>query len=294
MPAINQYDYDVNCNLVGLPNVSLIQDKKPLDTTKISLQTNLYIYKVLHPLIGKPWTFLPQHTRGGRNETKIDGKEVRVITDFFIYEGSEYLGSVGISYVPSGYKVVVDNHRISDNRKTGRAFRTENLGRATLTIRKNFYRMPDAERVEKVMTAVGTQLQSAHWDTQRELTNRERSVFDKAKDFAASNMEQYIRQYPERGTHHIELFEKAKLDHETTGHISKMQDDNKLILVLRESGHYIVKVGDTINSMTDDALSEDLRAKLGMLKLVESGQCIDGMGFRGDENTFLITPEVTQ
>lgn len=290
MASINQYDYDVNCNLVGLPNVSLIQDKKPLDTTKYNFQTNLCIYKVLHPLIGKPWTFLPQHTRGGRSD-KIDGKEVRVITDFFIYESSEYLGSVGISYVGSGYKVVVDNHRITEGRKSGRAFRTENLERATLTIRKNFYRMPDAERVEKVMTEVGNQLNSAHWDTQRELTNRERSLFDKAKDFAVSNMEQYIRQYPERGTY-VELFEKAKLDHETTGHISKMKDYDKLILVLRESEHYIVKVGGTINSMTDDALSEDLRAKLGMLKLVENGQCIEGMGFRGDENTFLITPAV--
>jgi hypothetical protein len=292
MVSINQYDYDVNCNLVGLPNVSLIQDKKPLDTTKFSFQTNLYIYKVLHPLIGKPWTFLPQHTRGGRSD-KIDGKEVRVITDFFVYEGNEYLGSVGISYVRSGYKVVVDNHRITEGRKSGRAFRTENLERATLTIRKNFYRMPDAERVEKVMIGVVNQLQAAHWDTQREVSGKERAVFDKAREFAISNMKQYIHQYPDRGVY-VEAFEKAKLDHDTTGHITKMQDDNKLILVLRESEHYIVKVGGTIISMTDDALSEDLRAKLGMLKLVENGQCIDGMGFRGDENTFLITPEVTQ
>jgi len=291
MPSINQQDYDVNRNLVGLANVVLTYDKKPLDTTKFSYQTNLYIYKVLHPLMGKPWTFLPQHMRGGRSD-KIDDKEVRVITDFYIYEGSEYLGSVGITYVGSGYKVAVDNHRINASRKSGRSFRTENLERATLTIRKNFYRMPDAERVEKVMTAVGNQLSSAHWDTQRELTGKERAVYEKAKDFAISNMAQYIHQYPDRGVY-VEGFEKAKLDHDTTGHIIKMQEKGELILVVRESEHYIVKVGGTITSMTDDALSIDLRAKLGMLKLVENGQCIEGMGFRGDESTFLITPEVT-
>jgi hypothetical protein len=289
MATINQQDYDVNRNLVGLPNVVLIQDKNPLDTTKFSYQTNLYIYKVLHPLMGKPWTFMPQHTRGKMDV--VDGKNVRIITDFFIYEGSEYLGSVGISYVGSGYKIAVDNHRIADSRKSGRAFRTENLERATLTIRKNFYRMPDAERVEKVMTGVGNQLQAAHWDTQRELAGKERAVYERARDFAASNMAQYIHQYPDRGMY-VESFEKAKLDHDTTVHIIKMQEKDELILVVRESEHYIVKVGGTISSMTDDALSMDLRAKLGMLKLVENGQCIEGMGFRGDENTFLITPEV--
>ena len=290
MPTINQYEYDVNCNLVGLPNVSLIKDKQPLDTTKYSFQTNLYIYKVLHPLLGKPWRLEPQHTRGGRSD-KIDGKEIRIITDFFIYEGSEYLGSVGISYAGSGYRIAVDSHRITESRKSGRAFRTENLERATLAIRKNFYRMPDAERVEKVMTNVGNQLSHAHWDTQRDLTGKERAVFEKAKDFATSNMEQYIHQYPDRGVY-VEAFAKAKLDHDTTGHISKMQEKGELILVVRESEHYIVKVGGTITSMTDDALSEDLRAKLGMLKLVENGQCIEGMGFRSDESTFLITPAV--
>jgi len=289
MPAINQQDYDVNLNLVGLPNVLLVQDKNPLDTTKFSYQTNLHIYKVLQPLMGKPWTFTPQHTRGKMDV--VDGKNVRIITDFFIYEGNEYLGSVGITYVASGYKIAVDNHRITEGRKSGRAFRTENIERATLTIRKHFYRMPDAERVEKVMTNVGNQLNAAHWDTQREVSGKERAVFDKAREFAISNMKQYIHQYPDRGVY-VEAFEKAKLDHDTTGHITKMQDKNELILVIRESDHYIVKIGGTITSMTDDALSIDLRAKLGMLKLVENGQCIEGMGFRGDENTFLITPEV--
>jgi hypothetical protein len=46
--------------------------------------------------------------------------------------------------------------------------------------------------------------------------------------------------------------------------------------------------------MVDDAMPEDLRRKLGILKLVEDGQCVEGMGFRSNENVFLVTPETTE
>jgi len=291
MMAISQCGYNVNHNLLSLPNVQLAIDKKPLNMKDYSYQTNLAIYEVLFPLKDKPWTFVPQHTRG-LSKTE-DGKDVRIITDFFIYEGNECLGSVGVTYVGRSYKIYVENDRVSAGRKSGRSYRTEDVKKATMMIRKNFYRMPDAEKVEKLGTAAVNSLMTANWNVVGELQKAKKKFFDKAEDFILANMDLYVGQFPSALTAR-NIVDKHNLDHSTFKFVCDLHESRKTIFIIKEDTHYIVKVGDTISTSTDEDLSEDIRRKLGMLKLVDEGQCIEGMGFRASDTTFIITPEVAQ
>ena len=69
--------------------------------------------------------------------------------------------------------------------------------------------------------------------------------------------------------------------------------NNKALLVVRDGSVYIVKSynSDQPTVMTDDTLPFHVRGKLGMLKLVEKEHYIAGMGFRADDDTFIVMNE---
>ena len=153
--------------------------------------------------------------------------------------------------------------------------------------------MLDAERVDKYLSEVGKQLASANWDATREMEKAKGKFFALSQEFVIANMNLYIQQYPHKLATR-DLIDKTKLDHTTIKEVCDLYETKKTIFVIRQDSHYIVKVNDTIYTMVDDAMPEDLRRKLGILKLVEDGQCVEGMGFRSNENVFLVTPETTE
>ena len=285
---MNPTKYNKDKNLFGHPNVVAQVGTEPLDPD-YNYQTNAYMYEVLQPLLAKPWKFHPLGTRTVNPTLKI-----RVCYSFAIFEGAEKLGKVELVYSSGGgYKICVDNDRVRKQRSTERPYRTEDVKKATLMIRKNFYPMLDAERVDKYLSEVGKQLASANWDATREMEKAKGKFFALSQEFVIANMDLYIQQYPHKLATR-DLVDKAKLDHTTIKEVCDLYETKKTIFVIRQDSHYIVKVNDTIYTMVDDAMPEDLRRKLGILKLVEDGQCVEGMGFRSNENVFLVTPETTE
>jgi hypothetical protein len=293
---ISPTKYDVSRNLIGLPGVIKVYDNKPLNP-EISYQTNSVIFEALQPLLDRGWKFFPRDTKTTMD--RIEGKPVHVVNSWTIYDADEKLGSVGLLSMYSRvsamreYRIYVENERISDARRTGRVYRTSDPKKATLMIRKNFYRKPDAEKVEAQWKDISNQLNSANWDTVAELQRAKKKFFNKAEDFVLSNMDLYVQQHPSAIAAREEV-DKTMLDHKTVSGICKLYEAKKIILVLRDGARYIVKVDGRMYTITDDDMTEDMRRKLGLLKLVEDGQCIEGIGFKGGENSFLITPEVAE
>jgi hypothetical protein len=69
---------------------------------------------------------------------------------------------------------------------------------------------------------------------------------------------------------------------------SKFKSDKGTSLVLLSSGKYLVKTGDDIQLYDDNTLPLDMRGKLGMLKLVEPEQMIEGVGCRATTEVFVL------
>jgi hypothetical protein len=59
-------------------------------------------------------------------------------------------------------------------------------------------------------------------------------------------------------------------------------------LVLFSNGKYLVKTGDDIQVYDDNTLPVEMRGKLGMLKLVEPEQMIEGVGCRATTEVFVV------
>ena len=68
-------------------------------------------------------------------------------------------------------------------------------------------------------------------------------------------------------------------------------DTDKSYLIIKDGSRYIVRIDDNVKLCDDSSLPEDVRSKLGMLKLVEVSQFIDNVGCRVNDNTFVVVKE---
>jgi hypothetical protein len=76
--------------------------------------------------------------------------------------------------------------------------------------------------------------------------------------------------------------------------IQKVRDhfnEGKAVLVIKDGGKYIVKVGDKVDLYDDNTLPQEMRGKLGMLKLVEAEQFVTDTGCRINDETFILILE---
>ena len=71
--------------------------------------------------------------------------------------------------------------------------------------------------------------------------------------------------------------------------LNKIKHSNSGVYIAIHKGGYLVKALDNVQHYTDTTLPEEYRAKLGMLKLVENEQCIEGVGCRATDSIFVIT-----
>jgi hypothetical protein len=78
--------------------------------------------------------------------------------------------------------------------------------------------------------------------------------------------------------------------------IERVQADfskNKTALVVKDTGKYLVKVGDNVELYDDNTLPLDIRMKMGMLKLVNDEQYITDVGCKVTSEIFVLLVDLT-
>ena len=63
------------------------------------------------------------------------------------------------------------------------------------------------------------------------------------------------------------------------------------VYISLHKGGYLVKHLDNVQHYNDTTLPMEYRAKLGMLKLVEKEQCIEGIGCKANETLYVLIPD---
>jgi hypothetical protein len=91
---------------------------------------------------------------------------------------------------------------------------------------------------------------------------------------------------------------KAQAEYERIGEemltIEKVKsqfENGKTALVIKDDGKYLVKIGDAIQLYDNNTLPEDMRGKLGMLKLVEAEAFVSNVGCRINDEVFVLVVE---
>lgn len=206
-----------------------------------------------------------------------------------IMERGEELGTVRRGWFRGDYGFTVHNHRIERSKSRTSVYRTHDMKKALLAIKKSFALDSVAERVAAASKSaddvMGTEM--------RNKLHKVRSVKYKldaeAVEFAFSIMDSFrVFLSTNKKTALLEEYDVAKAEMLTIEAAKKAFDKNETALVLRVDGQYIVKLRDKIEIMDDTLLPSWLRAKVGMLKLVEDEHFISDVGVRINAECFVV------
>jgi hypothetical protein len=268
------------------PNVRLNKKFESVEQPKRKI--NKYLHDTLFPLVlAKPnWIFTITDHGVWKTEA--------IATKVTISEGGEMLGSIGVEYCRSGYKLVVKNERIDAKRERGSGYRTESSEKALLAIRKHFYRLGTSERLDKVRDEAEAVLGRARSNISWDVNRRRADLMEDSDEFTKAHMEQYLAEFPNRAQYkdkYDEIMEVCMI----IDNVKDLFDKGEALVVVLESDRYIVVQGKgEPQTYTNETLPYYMREKIGMLKLVEDHQMVRDVGCRVKADAFVITPEVKE
>ena len=213
----------------------------------------------------------------------------RLVTKFNIIEKREELGYIGWDYSYSrGDQYVVGNDRISQQMERTSHTKTTKIDVAMRHIKKHFSPKTVDEHFTKSINEANDnlyrQLQNLHYAT--------RNSYDEVKgevmDFIDSNWEQFISTLEPAQVVKAAQFLQKRKNHEaiTSTHeatIKKLCHD-----ILLRGNEYVIRHNGVVSIFDNDHLPQELKMKLGMLKLVAVGDVVDGIGYRGTEDCFIV------
>lgn len=284
---VEQHKFDAGLTLLGHPNVLLSKTQADFQAGGNKLHTNLYLYRTLSSLvINKPgWRFVA-------TGSAVWGGE-RVITQFTVRDGDETLGKVGIAYRGRNYKIIVENDRIDAKRTRNNGYATDDPDRAALAIRKHFYRLEPKEQIEKqskmAKDFIAKQLRSHSY----EYNNLMGAAMSNAEAFVRGHaLTQYLTVYPAAKSK-IDAALKRKVELDVVDAIRKKFDSGDAVLVVLRGAEYLIEDAKTegVKTFSSEDFPHELRARLGILKLVEDGQCVSDTGCRVNASTFVVLKE---
>ena len=288
-------------NLFELNNVRISKDiqemAKSRGATVFSFSPE--VEDVLKALVTvKPlWTF---EAAGWSNTYDIGETKGMRLTEVRVYQDGEELGKFYRTRARGGEQgIFVTNKRIREKRERGGGLSTKDTKKAVAEIKKNFGATTVAERVEEAKRLARDSLYSALREKNQYAYRANRTMQEHLIKFVESAEGQRLfweyvgnkAPQTEANTIHRDRGLQVRLDKEHK-ELDVMHDaftNSKSMLVLRTNGGYITLLNEEIKTETDSTLPEDIRMKLGMLKLVQNEEAVSTVGFRVDDSTFVIS-----
>ena len=200
--------------------------------------------------------------------------------------------SISVTNGRSGTKYVVDCARISAKRKRGNAQETGDLKKAVAAMAKNFGTATHTEKMREVHEKLGGQLQQGYATREHEYQGTMRNLH--------RHMEPYILEHLDEIVEAVNAKAPSKLDPEAIRHLKHERDTVKEIsdkhrspdgvAVLITDNAYILSesANDAPIVLKAEQLPEAMRRNLGMLKLLDDGHFLAGVGYRANSSMFFV------
>jgi hypothetical protein len=204
---------------------------------------------------------------------------------FNVWEGKSKLGKI---YTDRGRTkkttYYAENNRITQKRDRGSAMFTTNVAKAVKNVCKEFYPATTTEIMASARSKSQGVMQDIYGDKYRGFTNRMQKVLIGLESYVLDNWETMsviaAKNCP-KDVSELPLAREEKFIAET---IKDAFDNSRGTLVSLHGSEYVTAHG----TYTTDTLPVHIKQGVGMLKLVEAGQCIRDVGFRVDTDTFFV------
>jgi hypothetical protein len=291
----------MSMNTLSLSNVVIGEDlQKSLDKEGMKMSM---VYDMLDPVVNRLatlnplWTFVVVSSGHGSGNN-------RIAMGFSVKLDGEELGTIGVSYMGQRGKVIaISNDRIGRGRQRSDSYRTQDADKAILMAKKMFGKMNPNERINKAKDAAERIVTRASWNKERERTQHQSLVKNEMLAWAETKGFDMFMKYikieaipslKHKVTTSMEKVVLLDTEMQTIERVQKDFSDNKTALVVKDTGKYLVKIGDKVDLYDDNTLPLDMRMKMGMLKLVEDEQYLTDVGCKVSSEIFvLLVDELT-
>jgi len=221
------------------------------------------------------------------------GDEVQM---FKVMASGEELGTISRRYHGNGYVVAVTNHRISESRTRGSEYKTKDVDKAVLKVKKTFFPRNPNERLSEANKEANRFLGSQESGKQRALSKHEYSLHSAMMEYATgagyagflAHVHTLEPRLKDGVLAHIQGQEQLRMEVKSIEEIRRQFDNEIAALVVRDSGKYLVRINDNVQIYDDNTLPESMRGKLGMLKLVDAGFFLSDVGCRVNDEVFVV------
>jgi hypothetical protein len=196
-----------------------------------------------------------------------------------------------------GRVICISNDRIGKNRSRSDSYRTQDAEKAVLMAKKMFGKMNPTERIQKAKDAAERVVTRASWNKERERNNHKATLQGALMTWAESKGFAMFLEYlnTEATPQHarninisMEKLEVLDTEMKTIERVQQEFSNDKTALVVKDSGKYLVRIGDKVDLYDDNSLPVDMRMKMGMLKLVEDEQYLTDVGCKVTSEIFVL------
>ena len=223
----------------------------------------------------------------------------KIARRFRVFEGNEYIGSLSKDGYGGNYKFEMDNDRIRNARYRRGGICTKDLKKAYKTVKEHFVAPSTAEVRLRAVQAVNGMVNNEGWSQQRHLD----SFFDKYNNilrrYVLENMETARSTLVAYGIPDVvlddfcEKFPGVMVAQSMSDTHSKGRKGT--VVLVTDDGNYSLhhpSNPDPFAVLTANELSPDVKAKLGVLKIVpEAGTPIESIGMKINDTTFYLLPQ---
>jgi hypothetical protein len=262
-----------------------------LDSINATLQELIEPLALKHP----EWRFEPSETTRFNTSSSDKDKVPLVVTKFDVYFNRECLGSIGRerNYTRAEDTYVIYNERIEKSMQRGRSTKTGKLDKALRIVEKTFSPAKHDEVFDKLITQARSHLAGHVRSKEGNADRIWRRHYDEIRDYMLTRWDEFVAATPSTKLS-AEIGEYPRLVEEFNL-VQQMYNDaihkESMYNIVISGSDYLVKHNGKLSIHDAQTLPESIRGKLGILKLVEDGQAVEGMGFRATENTYFVVGE---
>lgn len=287
---------------LALPNVDIdthAQEKLTVMNTRAKtpyVLGEVGVSSYIHPLIERlalkhpEWRFEGSYSAYSESSSADDSTIDISIRDFKVYDKRELLGNIELgaySWRTKSHSFMIGNHRTSAALERASSFKTSNVDKAVKLVGKHFGAKNDMEiyvdACKIAHESLNSTLKTKSGATRRILHQTEEGAFQ----FMLARWDEYLTTIVD--TRQREILSEVPKVHSEVLLLNIMQQKNATFTVRQEGSYYLMtnELG-AYEKKTSDELPNNVRHKLGILKLVKDGQAVSDVGFKASDNVFLI------
>jgi hypothetical protein len=212
---------------------------------------------------------------------------------FNVVDKREVLGTIDKEYTSNGgWRYCVDNHRINGMRERGRGMKTIHEDKALKHVGKFFGKKDLNEKFTDATRLLNDCVGQIHNQKRWDLSHKWDALSTHTQKFIHDNYAMFASTVDATDIKIKDNLEKLPTAIAEYSSVDAMQQALRLgdaSVVFIDGVNYSIQKGkDPLEVKTSEELPDYMRRAVGLLKLVENNQVIDGVGIRAGESVFLV------